>query len=99
MRGACMRVNAAPDLRKTQPASSSLSLSTLCVSPPSPPSRPRPLAEAQRNEPEEIQKLIDGGMDPSVANGVGQTGVSVAKFRSRCRCRSSFRACESVRGH
>jgi len=45
-----------------------------------------PFAEAQRNEPQEIQKLIDGGLDPSVANGVGQTALHVACLWGRHKC-------------
>ena len=47
---------------------------------------PCPFAEAQRNEPQEIQKLIDGGLDPSVANGVGQTALHVACLWGTHKC-------------
>ena len=43
-------------------------------------------AEAQRNEPEAIQKLINDGMDPSVANGVGQTALHVACLWGTHKC-------------
>ena len=46
----------------------------------------RALAEAQRNEPEEMQKLIAGGMDPSIANGVGQTALHVACLWGTHKC-------------
>ena len=44
------------------------------------------IAEAQRNEPEEIQNLIDCGMDPSTANGVGQTALHVACLWGTHKC-------------
>ena len=37
-----------------------------------------PRTEAQKNEPHEIQRLIESRIDPSVANGVGQTALHVA---------------------
>lgn len=43
-------------------------------------------AEAQRNEPDAIQKLINDGMDPSVANGVGQTALHVACLWGTHKC-------------
>jgi len=44
------------------------------------------LSKAQRNEPEEIQKLVDAGIDPSVANGVGQTALHVACLWGTHKC-------------
>ena len=43
-------------------------------------------AEAQRNLPEEIQQLIAGGVDPSTANGVGQTALHVACLWGTHKC-------------
>jgi hypothetical protein len=43
-------------------------------------------AEAQRGEAEEIQKLIAAGMDPSAANGVGQTALHVACLWGTHKC-------------
>jgi len=47
------------------------------VVPVTPPGR-RALAECQSGEVEELQQLLAEGLNPSAANGVGQTGLHVA---------------------
>ena len=44
------------------------------------------LAAAQRGEAPEVQKFMNGGMSPSVANGVGQTGLHVACLWGNDKC-------------
>ena len=44
------------------------------------------LAAAQRGDVPEVQKFMDDGMNPSVANGVGQTGLHVACLWGNDKC-------------
>ena len=48
--------------------------------------RARWVPEAQRNEPAEIQRLIAAGVNPSTANGVGQTPLHVACLWGNHEC-------------
>ena len=41
---------------------------------------------AKLNEPEQMQRLIDDGADPSASNRIGQTALHVACIWGNCKC-------------